>query len=257
MDPIDINTNKKAKQKSNILLMLILVIAVLVFFVGGTIKGFAQTTYNLALQVNPSSWGTTSGAGPGAVGSTREIKATAKPGYVFSNWAVLSSNGSISDPNSNPAIFTFGAGNGLVRANFSVQTYRLTVTKDGTGSGGVLSTNPAGDISCGTSCYVDKMYNSSITLKANASAGSAFTGWSGACTGTNNLCTVTMDTAKDVKATFTLAINGAWGNWGSCVLGNNGTQSRNVYCRRSDGVIVNDSFCTGAKPTVTQNCTIP
>jgi hypothetical protein len=42
-----------------------------------------------------------------------------------------------------------------------------------------------------------------VTLTATASAGSTFTGWSGACTGTGS-CVVTMSAAKSVTATFTV-----------------------------------------------------
>jgi hypothetical protein len=87
-----------------------------------------------------------------------------------------------------------------VTANFTLNTYTLSVNKAGTGSGTVTSA-PAG-INCGTDCSETYNYNTSVTLTATASTGSTFTEWSGAgCTGT---CTVTMDAAKSVTATFTL-----------------------------------------------------
>ena len=65
----------------------------------------------------------------------------------------------------------------------------LTVTRAGTGTGGV-SSSPAG-IDCGADC--SEIYDSGtvVTLTAAASAGSTFAGWSGACSG-SGACVVTM-----------------------------------------------------------------
>jgi uncharacterized repeat protein (TIGR02543 family) len=41
------------------------------------------------------------------------------------------------------------------------------------------------------------------TIVANPTNGSVFTGWSGACSGTNTTCTLTMSVSKSVTATFT------------------------------------------------------
>lgn len=77
----------------------------------------------------------------------------------------------------------------------------LTVSKTGTGSGTVTS-SPAG-INCGDDCSEVYDYGSVVTLSAAAAAGSTFTGWSGACTGTGD-CVISMDAARSVTATFTL-----------------------------------------------------
>lgn len=43
--------------------------------------------------------------------------------------------------------------------------------------------------------------------------------------------------------------------WSSCSNScGSGTQSRTVYCRRSDGAQVSDSYCSGSKPARSQNC---
>ncbi|MBN8868901.1 MAG: hypothetical protein J0H66_03360 [Solirubrobacterales bacterium] len=91
-----------------------------------------------------------------------------------------------------------------VTATFDLQTRGLTVDLAGNGSGGVAST-PAG-IDCGgaaTPCDHDFDYGASVTLDATPAAGSDFTGWSGACSGTGS-CVVTMDQARAVTATFIL-----------------------------------------------------
>lgn len=86
----------------------------------------------------------------------------------------------------------------------------LTVNKAGTGSGTVTS-NPAG-IDCGNTCSAGFTPNTVVTLTATPAAGSLFSGWSGACTGSANTCPVTMDAAKNVTATFTATQSGASSN---------------------------------------------
>jgi len=75
----------------------------------------------------------------------------------------------------------------------------LTVVKDGTGRGTVTSA-PAG-INCGVDCSEQYSTTTQVTLSATAAAGSVFTGWSGACSGTG-ACVVTLDSDTTVRATF-------------------------------------------------------
>lgn len=86
-------------------------------------------------------------------------------------------------------------------ANFAPapNTFPLAVLKAGTGQGTVTSA-PAG-IDCGADCGESYAQGSVVTLTATPAAGSTFTGWSGACTGTGN-CVVTMNAAQSVTATF-------------------------------------------------------
>jgi hypothetical protein len=78
-------------------------------------------------------------------------------------------------------------------------TYTLTTSKSGTG--GTLTSNPAG-ITCGSDCSESYASGTKVTLTATSSSGATFSGWSGACSGTATTCTVTMDAAQTVKATF-------------------------------------------------------
>ena len=74
----------------------------------------------------------------------------------------------------------------------------LTVAVTGAGT---VTSSPAG-ISCGTDCTETLAAGSSVTLTANASMNTNFTGWGGACAGTALTCTLTMDAAKTVSASF-------------------------------------------------------
>ncbi len=88
-----------------------------------------------------------------------------------------------------------------VIATFNIRSYTLSVGMDGTGSGTVTS-NPAG-IDCSSDCSEVYTHGTSVTLSAAPVAGSSFTGWSGACTGTG-VCTISLTAAQSVTATFTL-----------------------------------------------------
>ena len=83
------------------------------------------------------------------------------------------------------------------------RAYVLTVTRAGTGSGTVTS-SPAG-VSCGSDCVESYADGTAVTLTAVAAAGSAFTGWSGACTGTGT-CSLTMSASRAVTATFDVVV---------------------------------------------------
>ena len=90
-----------------------------------------------------------------------------------------------------------------VTATFNTtQTFLLTVTKGGTGTGSVTS-NPSG-INCGSVCGASFASGTVVTLAATPDPGSTFTGWRGACSGKGS-CTVTMNAANLVKATFAVA----------------------------------------------------
>ena len=86
-----------------------------------------------------------------------------------------------------------------ISAEFVMQ-YDLTVMKTGTGSGTVTSV-PAG-IDCGENCTSKFDLDEVVSLTAEADAGFRFAGWSGACSGTDTLCQVTINEVKNVTANF-------------------------------------------------------
>jgi len=96
-------------------------------------------------------------------------------------------------------------------ANFiTTEMFTLTVDKEGDGNGTVVS-DPEG-IDCGSDCDSDNAdfeEESGVILAATAADGSVFDGWSGdipaACEDSTDPCTLTMDTDKNVTATFSIA----------------------------------------------------
>jgi len=119
------------------------------------------------------------------------LTATAATGSTFIGWSGACTG-------SGSCVVTMNAAK-TVTANFTVPTFVLTVSKTGAGTGTVTST-PAG-IDCGATCSFSFNNNTMVTLTAAPAAGSTFTSWSGACTGSGG-CTVTMSAARTVTATF-------------------------------------------------------
>jgi len=76
----------------------------------------------------------------------------------------------------------------------------LTVSNSSPSSGTVTS-QPSG-ISCGTTCSSSFDQGSVVRLVASPAPGFEFAGWSGACTGTDPVCDVTMDSAKTATVTW-------------------------------------------------------
>lgn len=80
----------------------------------------------------------------------------------------------------------------------------LTVTRNGT-STGMVASSPGG-IACGAACSADFPVGSLVTLIATPDPGAELAGWSGGgCSGTAPTCTVTVDAATTVTATFDIA----------------------------------------------------
>ncbi len=79
----------------------------------------------------------------------------------------------------------------------------ILIVKSGTGTGTVVSTTPAGGITCGGDCVESYAVTTTVTLDATASGNSDFIGWSGPCAGTGP-CEVTVSSAVLVTAQFNL-----------------------------------------------------
>jgi hypothetical protein len=89
-----------------------------------------------------------------------------------------------------------------ISAAFEIDTHTLAVTKSGTGSGSVTAS--PGTLSwSGTTGSASYQYATQVTLTVVPDMKSTFTGWSGACAGTEG-CTITMDGDKTLAASFNL-----------------------------------------------------
>ena len=115
-------------------------------------------------------------------------------GSVFTGWTgACSGSGACS---------VFLDGNKTVGAVFALDSFSLSVTKSGTGSGTIASS--PGGINCGATCSANYKAGNIVALTVMPSTGSIFTGWSGSCSGVSTTCVVNMDANKTAAASFTL-----------------------------------------------------
>lgn len=93
-----------------------------------------------------------------------------------------------------------------VTANFTLRSSLQQLQVATAGDSGIGKvTSSIGGINCGlgsTACSAYLATNATVTLTAAWGANGTFTGWSGACSGSASTCTVTMDSARSVTATF-------------------------------------------------------
>ena len=159
---------------------------------------FTPKTYTITATAGDGGSISPVGSIPVDYGANQTFTITPDDGYYIANVLI----DGISIGSVNTYTFTNVLTPHTINANFTINTYNLAVTKAGAGAGTVIS-SPIG-ITCGSDC--SEIYSESIviTLIAIANANSTFIGWSGDdCTGTG-ACTVTMNNAKTVIATFAL-----------------------------------------------------
>jgi M6 family metalloprotease-like protein len=155
--------------------------------------GCAPETMNLATTL-PMGWSGSFGNASPTISAGQQLQTTlsvAIPApYALGTYDVTASARSTSS----------GRSGADTRAVTVVEpTNRLTLSLSGSGS--VAFSSPVR--ACTSSCTVDYPGSSTVvTLQATAGSRAAFTGWSGACSGTTSTCTVTMDAAQSVGATF-------------------------------------------------------
>jgi YVTN family beta-propeller protein len=148
-----------------------------------TLKQFVLTLTTVGsgtITANPQPVGGTYGAG-----TVVALTAAPATNFQFAGWSGACTGSS--------CIVTMDAAKS-VTATFTLKQFVLTLTTVGSGT---ISANPSpvgGTYGAGTV----------VALTATPAAGSQFSGWSGACSGTG-ACNVTMDAAKSVTATFAAA----------------------------------------------------
>jgi uncharacterized repeat protein (TIGR02543 family) len=150
---------------------------------------FAPPTNRYTLDVDVVGSGTVDidpGESTYADGTNVDLTATADPGWSFSAWSGDHTG------STNPDTITMDD-NKSITATFTQNEYTLTTNMNGTGTG-TLDVNPAGPYH----------YNDVVTLWANATIGSTFTGWYGDLTGATSPDTLTITDNMIVTAEFTL-----------------------------------------------------
>jgi len=151
---------------------------------------FTLITHNLTVLVSPAGSGTTvPEAGvvhAYAEGTTVDVTYTPAIGYRFDAWTGACTGGGVCKVKMDV--------DQTVTANFTLNNYNLTVAVNPDGAG---NTNPE----AGVNTY---LYGSVVGVTATALDGYTFGFWGDACDGTDpNVCSVTIDSDKDVTANFT------------------------------------------------------
>ncbi|RUQ35466.1 MAG: hypothetical protein EKK69_14880, partial [Candidatus Competibacteraceae bacterium] len=125
------------------------------------------------------------------------LTATAQTGSTFTGWSDTDGRCTDVAPTCQVSVSSIKT----VTATFTLDTYPLTITMAGTGTG-TVARDPVGTAcTAPETCTAKYNHGTLVTLTATAGSG-IFTGWSGSgCSGTDP-CTVTMDAAKSVTATF-------------------------------------------------------
>lgn len=150
-------------------------------------RAIPAAQFAVTLTSNPVAGGTTNGEGSYPSGTSVTITSATNPGYTFTNWTDKTTGLPVSTSPS----YTFAlAGNRAFVANFTLNTYTLTVTAI---NGSVTKTPAQASYSHGTM----------VTLTAVPNAGYSFTGWSVDATGSTNPMTISMTSNKNITASFT------------------------------------------------------
>ena len=154
------------------------------------IANFTLNTYDVTVSANPAEGGTVTGAGTYNYGTSVTIAATANVGYTFNNWT---EDGTVVST-AETYTFTITDDHDFV-ANFTINTYNVTVTVNPANSG----------IVTGAGTYD---YNTYATLTATPAEHYDFVNWTDAQTGqvygTANTLTLLVTEDYDIVANFVL-----------------------------------------------------
>ena len=163
---------------------------------GGTVSGTQGLSCPFfTCTVDLTSWFDTTGGAPAG------LTASPSAGHVFLGWG-----GACKDAASRCELQRYH-GTKIVTARFAHiplgPQHHLGVSRAGSGLGSVSGNG----IACPGDCAETVPMGTTVVLTATAGAGSVFGGWSGACTGSTPTCTVVMDAAESVVATFTSVLS--------------------------------------------------
>ena len=143
---------------------------------------------------------------PYTAGSLVTLTAKANSGSVFAGWTGActgTANCSVTITGANTATATFNTatasgGGGGGGGGGTATGFELKVSASNSGT----ITSNIGGINCGLVCSAFYPAATVVTLTATPPTGKTFAGWSGACTGVNATCNVTMSATLQVKANF-------------------------------------------------------
>jgi hypothetical protein len=125
-------------------------------------------------------------------GSTVTMVESPDSGFIFGGWS-----GGLCSGTAPSCTVTMDVDHSISAA-FRKPTLTVHVTGNGTVTGAGIVCTAAG----GSGCTAPETADADVTLTATPGAGGSFTDWTGACTGKNAICTITMTADKSATATF-------------------------------------------------------
>jgi hypothetical protein len=125
------------------------------------------------------------------IGTVVTLTATAGPDSEFAGWSGACSG---TEP---VCEATVDAAKTAI-ASFALKRFAVTVTVVGSGR---VTSDPAG-IDCPGDCSQTYVIDTEVTLTAQPEASARFVGWSGACSGSEAGCALTVNDAQATTATF-------------------------------------------------------
>ncbi|NVN99689.1 MAG: SBBP repeat-containing protein, partial [Geobacteraceae bacterium] len=164
---------------------------------------YTQYPYGRTVTATVGANGTIASTNPLTVNTDATGSFTLSPNATYQPAATVSGDCPAGSWNGNT--YTTGAitADCTVGFNFTRITYPLTLSATGTGT--ITATAAGyGDQTCSGNCGYSYDINTVVTLTPNPGTGFTFTGWGGACSGSGS-CQTTMDSVKDVTATFNAA----------------------------------------------------
>ena len=177
----------------------------------------APTTYTVSVSANPEEGGTVTGGGTYEQDASCTVTATANEGYTFTNWTEDGNVVSTDDS------YTFNVTNDrILVANFTVQTYTVTVAASPSAGGEVTG---GGTYDYGESCLVS----------ATPAEGYSFVNWTenGTHVSSNDSFGFTVTSDRNLVANFqlqTYTISVSASPYGSGVVTGGGTYNYGASC---------------------------
>lgn len=149
---------------------------------------FTINQYTLTINPNGGSYGGTTNNSTVTqyYGTTYSVADPTKTGYTFKNWTIAKTGGGTATGSISNKVYTFGAGNDTITAQWSVNNYGITVDPNGGTVSNMQYYNAANGAASGTltssgsftaSKTFQMAYNTTATITAPTRTGYTFTGW--------------------------------------------------------------------------------
>ena len=149
---------------------------------------FTINQYTLTINPNGGSYGGTTNNSTVTqyYGTTYSVADPTRTGYTFKNWTIAKTGGGTATGSISNKVYTFGAGNDTITAQWSVNNYGITVDPNGGTVSNMQYYNAASGAASGTltssgsftaSKTFQMAYNTTATITAPTRTGYTFTGW--------------------------------------------------------------------------------